>query len=98
MVKDAKVSLLGYGSLVGLVVLGLAGALGLGGLGLQAYFAASESPVANARDGRALVASLEGALVIWCFGVLAFVVAVTAFIVLLKSLADDVARARRGPV
>lgn len=88
----------GYTVLVALVSLGLLGAGGLGWAGLSAYFDAARAPVDNARDGRALVHTLEGALVLWSFGVLSFLVAVVAFLVLLKALSDDVARARRGPV
>jgi hypothetical protein len=95
---DERKGLLGYATLVALVVSGLGGALVLGGLGLRAYFAASGMPVTSGRDGRALLETLEGALVLWSFGVLALIVAVTAFVVLMKELSDDVARARRGPM
>lgn len=90
--------LLGYGALIGLVVAGLAGALGLGGLGLVAYFRAAEREVKSATEGRALMDSLESALALWSFGVLSLLVAIVALVVLLKGLSDDVAAARRGPV
>ncbi len=84
--------------LLALVGGGLLSALGLGGLGLRAYFAAADAEVKDAGQGRALLDSLEGALALWSFGVLAFLIAVVAFVILLKGLSDDVARARRGPV
>ena len=95
--SDRRQGLVGYATLAGLCAAGLGGAAVLGGLGLQAYFAAAQAPVTKAGEARALVSSLEGALVLWCFGVLALCVAITAFVVLLKALSDDVSRARRGP-
>ena len=95
---ERRHGLRGYAILALLCVGGLAGAAALGGLGLKAYFAAAEAPVTRAHEARALVSSLEGALVLWCFGVLFLVVAITAFVVLLKALSDDVQQARRGPV
>jgi len=89
---------LGYATLVALVVGGLAGGIALGGAGLAAYFGAAEQHVRNAKEGAKLASSLESALVWWSFGVLSLLVAVIAFVVLLKGLSDDVARARRGPV
>ncbi|MEZ0230734.1 MAG: hypothetical protein ACAI25_19085 [Planctomycetota bacterium] len=88
----------GYAALVTLAAGGLVGALVLGGLGLYAYFAAADQDVRNTAQGHALVASLESALALWSFGVLALLVSIVAFTVLLKGLADDVSQARRGPV
>ncbi|HZV03443.1 MAG TPA: hypothetical protein VFF73_42455 [Planctomycetota bacterium] len=88
----------GYATLVVLTAGGFLGGLVLGGLGLYAYFAASDLPVRNTTQGRALLASLESALVLWSFGVLSLLVGVVAFTVLLKGLSDDVSSARRGPV
>ena len=88
----------GYAALVAIAVSGAAGALGLGGLGLSSYFAAASREVKTRAQGHALLSSLEQALVFWSFGVLALLVAIVAFTVLLKGLADDVSQARRGPV
>jgi hypothetical protein len=88
----------GYAVLVALAAGGFVGGLVLGGLGLYAYFAASDLPVRNTAQGRALLGSLESALVLWSFGVLALLIGVVAFTVLLKGLSDDVSSARRGPV
>lgn len=88
----------GYGLLVGLVVLGGVSAVGLGGLGLVAYFEAAGRSVKTAREGNALLGSLETALALWSFGILGLLVAVTALVVIVKGLSDDVAAARRGPV
>ena len=90
--------LVGYGLLLGLIVLGLGGALGLGGLGLAAYFQAADRPMKAAHDAPGLASALEGALVLWSFGILSLLVAITSFVVLLKGLSDDVAGARRGPI
>ncbi len=88
----------GYAALVATAAIGLVTALVLGGLGLWAYFAAADRDVRNSEQGHALLASLESALALWSFGVLALLVAIVAFTVLLKGLADDVSQARRGPV
>jgi hypothetical protein len=88
----------GYAALVALAVGGLLGALVLGGLGLYAYFAAAGSDVHTSAQAHALGASLESALAFWSFGILSLLVAIVAFTVLVKGLADDVSSARRGPV
>jgi hypothetical protein len=90
--------LVGYAALVLLAAGGVVGALVLGGLGLWAYFAAAERDVKNATQGHALIASLESSVALFAFGVLSLIVAIVAFTVLVKGLADDVASARRGPV
>ncbi len=97
MSASRRSGVLGYTALVATTALGVAGAFVLGGLGLLAYFAAAERDVRSSEQGHALLASLESALVLWSFGVLALLIAIVAFTVLLKGLADDVATARRGP-
>jgi hypothetical protein len=98
MAPRPKTGLLGYAALIALAGGGLLGALVLGGLGLQAYFAAAERDVTTSSQGHALLASLESAVALWSFGVLSLLVAIVAFTVLLKGLADDVSNARRGPL
>src|SRR3954451_21350415 len=98
MSPPQKSGLFGYAALVTIAGGGLLAALGLGGLGLYAYFAAADSDVKTSAQGHALLASLESALALWSFGVLALLVSIVAFTVLLKGLADDVSSARRGPV
>lgn len=98
MASRERTGLFGYAALVAMAAGGLVGALVLGGLGLYAYFAAAERDVRTSAQGHALMASLESAVALWSFGVLALLVAIVAFTVLLKGLADDVSNARRGPV
>ncbi len=90
--------LLGYGLLLGLILLGLAGTVSLGGLGLSAYFQAAERPVKAAHDAPGLASALETALVYWSFGILSLLITIISFVVLLKGLSDDVEGARRGPI
>ena len=96
--ESKRSGFLGYTALVALVASGLVGALVLGALGLYAYFAAAGAEVKTSAQGHAFLASLESAITLWSFGVLALLVAIVAFTVLLKGLSDDVASARRGPV
>ena len=98
MAKRPGSGLFGYAALVTIAVLGLVGALGLGGLGLYSYFAAAQRDVTNTAQGHALLASLETAVAFFSFGVLSLLIAIVAFTVLLKGLSDDVSTARRGPI
>jgi chromate transport protein ChrA len=90
--------LVGYGCLL----LGLSGGL-LGGAAL--VFAAvarivrgSEAELADTADAVALSLSLEGAVVAAGAGTLLLLIGVVCGVVLLKELADEAARKRRGPV
>jgi hypothetical protein len=97
-VHRERSGLIGYAALVALVLSGIATSFVLGGMGVSLYFGAGESEVTTAAQGHELLGTLELSVLLFSFGVLGLLVAIVAFIVLVKSLSDDVARERRGPI
>ncbi|MBL4845592.1 MAG: hypothetical protein JKY65_08710 [Planctomycetes bacterium] len=90
--------LAGAGCLVVALVVGLAVALAGFGFGLSAFFQAQSSALKEAEQAPAFLSTLEGA-VAWCgIGSLGLLIAFGSLVILLRELAEESARRRRGEI
>ena len=91
-----RAGMAGYGCLMTLLLGAFCGGCLLMFLGVSSFMAAQRQAPRTMGDAQDFLGTLEGSLVLCALGALAFLVAVTSGVVLLKELGDDAARQRRG--
>lgn len=96
--RGARGGLAGYGCLLIGATGGLLGGGYLAFLAVSRIVAGARAELAHGADAAALTLSLEGAVIAAGFGALLLLIGFVCGVVLLKELADDAARARRGPL
>lgn len=77
---------------------GLLGGTALLIVAVARYLAAAKSELREQSDFSLFLEQLEGSVVILALACLGFVIGTIALIALIRSLLEDVSRARRGPV
>jgi hypothetical protein len=90
--------ILGYLTLISIVLGSLAGTLFLGSSGLDLFLGETSREINKASDFVNQSENLNSALLHWSFSILLLLISFISFFALMKSIIDDSSRRRRGAI